>query len=275
MSVTAPPPRRRSLWPREHGAYAQLAAPLVAALLGGSPSWASALFTTAAVAAFLANEPLLVSLGHRGPRIKASDGMRARRRAYLLGVLALATGLLGLGFAARAPQVLAMVAVVPAAGLVVLAWRRAQHSLAGEIVAAFALPAASVPVASASGVETTACLLAWSAWSLGYAATTVGVHRVIARHRAGRQRIDVVLMLAMAWAVTVAVAIATMHLVVAIVLPLIAVSAALVARPPRATRLRAIGVALVIASVASAGIAAHALRSGDSGTPDASSRAHA
>jgi hypothetical protein len=37
--------------------------------------------------------------------------------------------------------------------------------------------------------------------------------------------------------------------IAALALPLVALSAALVVRPPRATRLRAIGVALVIASV--------------------------
>ena len=68
--------RRRSLWPREHGAYAQLAAPLLTALVIVRPTVAAALLALAACIAFLANEPLLVVLGHRGKRMREQDGRR-------------------------------------------------------------------------------------------------------------------------------------------------------------------------------------------------------
>jgi hypothetical protein len=57
---------QRSLWPREHGAYFQLALPLIAAHLLRAPTVAMAALTAAACLVFVAHEPLLVVLGHRG-----------------------------------------------------------------------------------------------------------------------------------------------------------------------------------------------------------------
>jgi hypothetical protein len=56
---------RRSLWPREHGAYAQLGAPLATAIAMQAPTIGALALASAACLAFLANEPLLVVLGHR------------------------------------------------------------------------------------------------------------------------------------------------------------------------------------------------------------------
>src|SRR5437868_1047392 len=59
---------RRSLLPREHGAYFQLGIPLIIAYLRCAANLAMVELTAAAALAFLANEPLLVVLGHRGRR---------------------------------------------------------------------------------------------------------------------------------------------------------------------------------------------------------------
>ena len=45
-------------WPREHGAYVQLLAPLLAALVAGRPTVAAGAWCVAAIAGFLAHEPL-------------------------------------------------------------------------------------------------------------------------------------------------------------------------------------------------------------------------
>jgi hypothetical protein len=243
--------KRRSLWPREHGAYAQLAAPIVAALLLRVPTLAAGLLTVAAVCAFLANEPLLVALGHRGQRLRESDGARARRRVVGLAAIAIACGTLGLATAARTTLQVAAIAAAPVAVLLVLAWRRGQHSLAGEVVAAVALPGACAPVASASGVDMRSALVLWLAWSAGYVASVLAVHRVIARNRHAVSAVDVVLAIALVGAMaTIALLAPALWLAV----PLIAISAALVVRPPGAKHLRAVGVALVIGSVASIGV---------------------
>jgi YwiC-like protein len=70
---------RRSLWPREHGAYFQLAVPLITALAMRVPSSAGVALAVASCLAFLAHEPLLVRVGLRGPRMQQRDGVRARR----------------------------------------------------------------------------------------------------------------------------------------------------------------------------------------------------
>ena len=76
----------RSLMPREHGAYGQLALPLLTALFSGRPTAAAFLYSTAAVFAFFAHEPLLVLLGQRGSRAFRELGARARLRLTLLVV---------------------------------------------------------------------------------------------------------------------------------------------------------------------------------------------
>ena len=86
----------RSLWPREHGAYGQLALPLLTALLSGRPSGPAGLYAFAAVCAFLAHEPLLVLLGHRGPRAQRECAGSARVRLALLSAGALLCGALAL-----------------------------------------------------------------------------------------------------------------------------------------------------------------------------------
>lgn len=246
---------RRSLWPREHGAYAQLAAPILTALLLRMPTMPAVLLAIAACAAFLANEPLLVVLGHRGPRVRAAEGARARRRLLALGAVALAFAVLGLARADLDTIRMAAIAALPTSVLLFLAWRRAQHSLLGELAAAIALPAASAPIAVASGISSHTASLLWLAWSIGYAASVLAVHRVIARHRRAATWIDRVIVLALGAALAV-VFVAGMEIPLLLsALPLVALSGGLVVWPPRANHLRAIGVALVAASAAAIGIA--------------------
>jgi hypothetical protein len=249
------PAKRRSLWPREHGAYAQLAAPIVTALVLGELRAPALLLASAAVAAFLANEPLLVVLGHRGARLAASHGPRARRRLALLTALGAGAGIWGLLLAPSAAIRISAVCAVPIVALLVLAWRRGQHSVAGELVAAIALPAASAPIAVAAGIPWDLGIVLWIAWSIGYASTVVAVHRVIARHRRPPTRADraLVTSLGVLALAIVGVGIALPALLLAI--PLVAVSEVLVLRPPPASRLRTIGVVLVLATVAAIAIA--------------------
>lgn len=245
----------RSLWPREHGAYAQLAAPLVAALALRAPGPPAILLAVAACCAFLANEPLLVVLGHRGARMRERAGAVAGRRLAALAIAGGAAAAAGLALAPLDALAIAGVAALPAAGMIALAWTRAEHSLGGELLAAVALPGASAPIAVASGLPWQAAAALWGAWAAGYACSVVAVHRVIARHRRAASAIDLGLAAAVVGITLGSAALARAVSLAAAAVPLAAVSAVLLAVPPRATRLRAIGVALVVASVASAAIA--------------------
>jgi len=249
-------PRHRSLWPREHGAYFQLAIPLVTAYLLHGPTIAMLALTSAACLAFLAHEPLLVALGHRGPRMRDRDGDRARRRLVGLSAGALATGGAGLALAPREAAVVLVVVAVPVLAVVALAWRRAEHTVAGEVVAAVALTGASVPVLVAGGAAPGAALALWLAWALGFAAMVLAVHRVIARHRRAAAPVDRVLALGFTATVAACVVLAPRVAAAAILVPVVALAALLVIAPPPATRLRAVGIASVVAAAGAAAIAA-------------------
>lgn len=242
---------RRSLWPREHGAYFQLAIPLVTACCLYRPGVATIALAVGAALAFLANEPLLVVLGHRGARRKATDGARARSRLVVLAVGAVILGAVGLASSPSAAIAAAIIAV-PTAVLLGFAWLRAEHTVPGEIVAAIALTGASAPVVVASGAALSLALHVWLGWAVGFGAMVIAVHRVIARHKRSASRLDHALAVALIG--LLAVALATRCAALAIAAPLVALAAVLVIAPPPATKLRAIGVASILAAIASSAI---------------------
>jgi hypothetical protein len=246
----------RSLWPREHGAYVQLAAPLVAAFLANGVTIASLLFAIGGCLAFIANEPLLVILGNRGHRMHQHDGKRARHRLFVFVPLAVMSGIGGFALGSADVRASAALVAVPAILVVILAWRRRVHSLFGELVAVTVLTGVAVPSAVAAGLPLQDALLVWGAWTCGYASTVIGVHRVLARHRHRRRatRRDRVIGLCMVGLTLVVIASGFVTPCGLAALPLVACSTALVLWPPPATRLRAIGFGLVAASLLSVAV---------------------
>jgi hypothetical protein len=150
---------------------------------------------------------------------------------------------------------IAGVVAIPASTMSALAWRRAEHSFAGELVAAIALPGASAPVVVASGMSWQLAACIWAAWAVGYACSVIAVHRVIARHKRAPTRIDAIVGAALAAVTLAVVALVAWTPLAMVALPLAMAGTVLAINPPSARRLRAIGVALVIASVASGTIA--------------------
>ena len=179
-----PAPSHRSLLPHEHGAYGQVALPLVCALSLGRPGTAAALLATGAFAGFLSYEPILVATGNRGRRAREEDGPRARRMAA--GLLAAAVALAGAGFVLASPAARLASAVPPllAIAIALLVRLELERTIAGEIAVAVALSSAGLPVAVASGVTPGTAAAAWLAWCLGFAATTLAVEVVLARAKA-------------------------------------------------------------------------------------------
>jgi hypothetical protein len=254
---------RRSLWPREHGAYFQLVIPLITAYLLCAPNPAMVVLTVAAGLAFFANEPLLVVLGHRGRRLREEAGDRARLRLAILVPAASALAVLGLARAPWSAVAVAAVVAVPVIAVFALAWRRAEHTCAGELVAAIALTGAAAPVQIAGGAAPRVALAIWLGWSLGFAATVLAVRRVIARNKRRPARSDRIAGWTLAPALVVAAvacaAIGARLPGIAIAAPLAALAAVLVIAHPAATRLRAIGVAIVVAAAGSGAVAVLAL----------------
>jgi hypothetical protein len=137
-----------TLWPREHGAYAQLGVALGSAfaLAPAGRSLGQGLLTGAL---FLASEPALVLLGRRGDPPPGLAG-RARARLRLLAALA---GLSGAAAWIGRPGALG--SLVPAAvlGLCLfgLFLARRERTPAGELLAAWTFAAAALPMALLGG----------------------------------------------------------------------------------------------------------------------------
>ncbi|HET8540877.1 MAG TPA: YwiC-like family protein [Anaeromyxobacter sp.] len=174
---------RRSMLPHEHGAWGQLAMPLLTAFAIGGPSPAAVALAAAVVLAFLAHEPAIVLLGQRGRRARDEDGDRARRWLVATGGLAVLAGGAGV---ALAPPVARLALIVPGAlGVAVLALllARREKTVAGETAVAAALAAAGAAVALAGGADPADALVAAIVWTLGFAAATLAVQVILVRVR--------------------------------------------------------------------------------------------
>jgi hypothetical protein len=225
-----------SLWPREHGAYAQLGFPLVTGLVyaGGHPG--AVAFGVVAVALFLAHEPLAVLMGMRGVRLRDALVRPARRRLWLV------SGIAGGALVAAvwvAPGRAWQGAVVPAVlglGLVPLFFTHRIKTMAGEALVAAALSATVLPLALSGRVSWAVAWVAGGVW-LGAALPAIAsVHAVKASHK-GRLRAR--------WLVPVApglaLLVATVGVAVALVWPSPALRAVAVLPPALAV----LGVAMI------------------------------
>lgn len=237
---------KRSLMPREHGAYGQLGLPLAVALASGRPSLAAILLAIAAASAFFAHEPFRVALGHRGTKARRIDGPRALRRALVLGAVALAAGAAGLVLSP--PARIGLLGIAPAILFAIaLAARNRDRTTLGEVVASAALAGAGVPIAAASGVAVSEAIAAWLVWTLGFAMTTLGVRMVTTKSPRERALFPGLVMLlavigvaAFAFGITIAGAAA----------PLAVVAMVLVLTHPEAKHVRRVGWALMVTVLA-------------------------
>jgi hypothetical protein len=238
--------------PREHGAYFQLAIPLVAAGFSHRPGIAGAAIMVASCLAFLAHEPLLILAGARGARPRAIEGGRARVRFAWLATGALVLGALGLVLAPVPVFFVAAPAAVASAVVIVTVARHIEHTLAGELIAAIALTGASSVVLAASGTAVGEALRWWLGWAIGFSATVIAVHRVIARHRRPATAIDRFLAIGLLAGSALLLATASRCSPSALAAPLVVLATGIVAVPPRATRLRTVGIAIVVMAAVSA-----------------------
>ena len=176
-----PVPRQRSLMPQEHGAWGQLAMPLLSALLVAGLTPAALLLTAATVLGFLAHEPALVLIGHRGFRAREEAGPRARRWAGLLLVGASLSGLAGLWLApalVRWALILPLALTASVAGLVLA---KLERTIPGELTVVSALASSGFAVALAAGAPLGVAAAATVTWVLAFATSVFAVRVVLAR----------------------------------------------------------------------------------------------
>jgi len=176
-------PRLRSLLPKEHGAYAELAVPMLAALIAGVPGASALLLATGAWAFFLAHEPALVLLGRRGERARTEHEERAASRLLTLGLAGVVLGSLGLVLALPVVRWGSLAVAALALVFAVLVALGEERSTAGEVLAAITLAGAAFPVGVASGIDVGTAARAWLIWSLGFVAVVLPARSIGARRR--------------------------------------------------------------------------------------------
>lgn len=178
MPMTGP----GSLLPREHGAYAELGFPLATGLGLAVPSASTVFLALAAVALFLAQEPVAVLLGVRGERLRSQKAPRARWRSALLLTLGVALGIPGALLGGEAVRTELIVPGVAALLLFPLVMSGKQKTFAGEILVVTVFAALVLPLAVGSGVSRASALWAAGVWWTSFFLGTLEVHAIKARH---------------------------------------------------------------------------------------------
>jgi hypothetical protein len=174
----------RMMIPREHGAYAELLFPMAAVFLGGTPSRATWLLAIAALACFLANEPLLILVGHRGARVRREAAPQAKRALLILALGALAAGIPALWFASRPVQVSVLLPLLLGGAVMMMAAQGLERSAFGETTAAAALSSVALPLGLASGLGMFASFAVLIIWLIASLLGTAIVRLTVARTRA-------------------------------------------------------------------------------------------
>ncbi len=178
-----PPVKRKSilLWPREHGAYAELAFPLVTAWIISAPNTGGFLIGLAAVAFFLSHESVLVASGRRGARAARARGAQARRLLAILWTLG--AGLGGLGFALLHDDAQEALIIPALLGCVagILLWCGQERTLWGEVVVVWVLSTMATPIIVQGGLPWSVAMLVTGVFGGAFSLATFAVQGVTAK----------------------------------------------------------------------------------------------
>lgn len=247
--------------PREHGAYGQLAFPVGTALVVAGATLPGALIALAAVAGFLAHEPLLVALGRRGPRVQRGHARRAVAWLLATGTIAVAAGGVALWLAPLGTGWSFLVPLLPTALLAGAVVSDREKTGAGEITAAVAFSCVAIPVCLVAGAALSTAASVAVAFASLFAGSILGVRVVILKVRGGgdprqvRATRRLLLMLTVcvsAGLVTAATRAVLPWTTLLAIGPGLLVALALAFRPPAPARLRTVGWTLVSTSTAAA-----------------------
>jgi hypothetical protein len=174
----------RKMVPREHGAYAELLFPIATVFLGGAPTMSTVLLAIGAIAAFLANEPLLVLVGERGTRLQRTESARAKRALLVFAIFGLTAGIAGIMNAPESAQYAVILPVALGGGVFFLAAQGLERSMFGEALAAFALSSVAVPLGLSAGLGTFDSLAVAVIWAVIALLGTSVVRLTVARTKA-------------------------------------------------------------------------------------------
>lgn len=237
------------LQPKEHGAYAILAVPIVTALLIAGPTAVGFTVAVASLAGFLAHEPLLVAWGHRGGRAQAATPAAKRRLLVLLGA-AVACGILAMVLGSQSVRWSLVGCLLLAATSFLLAVAGKHRTMGGQLWGVIGLSVPCVPILLAGDLSTHQTLSIWFAWLIGFTSTTAAVRGVIAAQKRKPRSLHWALVTAMSVSVCLAAMVGSEASLC--VLPMIVISWGLLFWPPPAKQIRRVGWTLVAGTVAAA-----------------------
>lgn len=257
------------LLPKEHGAYGQLAFPLVTALAVSGTSVPAALIALAVVGGFLAHEPLLVLLGLRGARVQREHKRLAAMWLAALSVGTVCAAAMALLWLPASARWSLLVPVVPAIPVAIAVVTGREKTWPAEVGVSLAFSGAAFPVAMAAGATIPTAATVAVVFALNFVLATLGVRGVILEIRRGGDPAAVVstrravLTLACVVPITIVVACFTGLLpwtAAAATVPGVVTAIRLAAASPPASRLRTLGWALVTTSALTAVILIVGLR---------------
>ncbi|MCA9090891.1 MAG: YwiC-like family protein, partial [Planctomycetaceae bacterium] len=167
------------LYPKEHGAYAILGVPLTAALsiVGITP--ATALFSVATIAAFLAHEPMLIVMGCRGQRARQSTP-RAMRALVFRMTMAVSCGILSFWLSPPLGRAGMLLCLLFATVDVAVAAAGHSRAFAAQLIGISGLTLPSAAVLAIGGISVDVVSQFWLIWFFGRLATTASVRTAIA-----------------------------------------------------------------------------------------------
>jgi len=173
------------LVPREHGAYGQLAFPLLTSFAVAGVSRPSLLIATSAIAGFLAHEPLLVLLGRRGARAQRDHHRPAIIALAVESTIGAAAGLSAIVLASREMRWSLLLPLAPAALLAIAIAIEHEKRALGEVAAAVTFSSVAVPIALAASASLRVALGIAIAFAAIFVTATLAVRVVILRVRGG------------------------------------------------------------------------------------------
>jgi hypothetical protein len=252
-----------SLLPKEHGAYGQIAFPILTTFLVAGVSTGGLLIATAVIAGFLAHEPAAILLGIRGPRAKRewwSQAVKWLGCTVAVGVAAGAGALYLVDVPARWSI---LVPLAPTLLLAISTARGRDKSWEGEVAASLAFSGAAMPIALAASAPAQTGAAVAIPFALLFVASTLAIRVVILKVRGGgnagattaTRRATLVLVAGATFALgaaSIGDLLPTSVLVAST--PGLLLSALIAANPPAPSHLRTLGWTLVGTSVLTAAI---------------------
>jgi hypothetical protein len=171
--------------PREHGAYSQMALPLVTALVIARAAQPVVFIAIAVVCGFLAHEPLVVLLGGRGVRVRRADGSRAAISFAMTATAMVAAGAAAVWVAPVAARWSFLVPVIPAAWVGASLFAKQEKRASAEIAVALAFALSTVPMCLAAGFSVATALSVGAVFGSVYVAGVLCVRAIVIAKRGG------------------------------------------------------------------------------------------